>query len=92
MACGLKLRVGFAAAVVDVRNGSEHDSGHVPGSWHLSAGRILAGRGQLPETGAVVTYCQTGVRNCVVAAALRRHGVHVVELEGSYSGWLANAG
>ena len=34
-----------------------------------------------------MTYCQSGVRNAVAAAALRRAGFEVVELEGSYAGW-----
>lgn len=80
-----------AAALVDVRNRSEHEAGHVPGSQHLSGGRIVAERAHLPHQGAVVTYCQSGMRNYVVAAALRRHGIRVVELDGSYAGWLAQA-
>ncbi len=34
-----------------------------------------------------MTYCQTGVRNSVVASALRREGFEVMELEGSYAAW-----
>ena len=39
-----------------------------------------------------MTYCQSGVRNSVVASALRRAGVDVVELDGSYLGWLQTTG
>src|SRR5699024_845604 len=81
-----------AAAVVDVRNRSEHEAGHIPGSSQLSAGRVLAHREELPASGPVVTYCQTGVRNLVAAGALRRHGIDVVELDGSYAGWLDRVG
>lgn len=77
-----------AALLLDVRGRFEFEEGHVPGAAHLSAGRVLWNRGDLPEDGTVVTYCQSGARNIVAAQALRRAGLDVVELEGSYAGWL----
>ncbi|WP_026372781.1 MBL fold metallo-hydrolase [Agrococcus lahaulensis] len=79
------------AQLVDVRGRSEHDAGHIPGSRHLSGGRALWHLDELPRGGTVVTYCQSGVRNSVVASALRRAGVDVVELDGSYAGWLRSS-
>ena len=76
-----------AALVLDVRNKTEHASGHIPGSSQLSAGRVLWNQDQLPAGGTIVTYCQSGVRNSVAASALRRAGFDVVELDGSYAGW-----
>ncbi|MDJ0318261.1 MBL fold metallo-hydrolase [Arthrobacter antibioticus] len=76
-----------SALLLDVRNKNEHEDGHVPGSKQLSAGRVLWNTDQLPETGTIVSYCQSGVRNSVAASALRRAGFDVVELEGSYAGW-----
>ncbi|NDK31535.1 MBL fold metallo-hydrolase [Nesterenkonia haasae] len=75
------------ALLLDVRNKSEHAEGHVPGSEQLSAGRVLWHQDQLPPTGPIVTYCQSGVRNSVAASALRREGHDVRELVGSYAGW-----
>lgn len=76
-----------AALVLDVRNKTEHAEGHIPGSRQLSAGRVLWHQDELPATGTIVTYCQSGVRNSVAASTLRRAGHDVVELEGSYAGW-----
>ena len=76
-----------AAMVLDVRNKSEHEDGHIPGSEQLSGGRVLWNLDQLPADGPIVTYCQSGVRNSVAASALRRAGYRVVELEGSYAAW-----
>ncbi|GAA1424437.1 MBL fold metallo-hydrolase [Agrococcus citreus] len=73
--------------LVDVRSRAEHAAGHIPGSRHLSGGRALWHLDELPSSGTVVTYCQSGVRNSVVASALRRAGVDVIELDGSYAGW-----
>jgi hydroxyacylglutathione hydrolase len=79
------------AVLVDVRNRTEHADGHVPGSVQLNAGKVIFHPDQLPakDAGPLVTYCQSGVRNAVAAAALRRAGYDVVELEGSYAAWNA---
>lgn len=76
-----------AALVLDVRNKTEHAEGHIPGSRQLNAGRVLWHQDELPESGPIVTYCQSGVRNSVAASALRRAGHEVVELDGSYAAW-----
>ncbi|EMQ99280.1 rhodanese-like domain-containing protein [Paeniglutamicibacter gangotriensis] len=78
-----------AAMLLDVRNKTEHTAGHIPGSKQLNAGRVLWHTDQLPADGAIVSYCQSGVRNSVAASALRRAGHNVVELTGSYAGWNA---
>ena len=77
--------------LLDLRNKTEHADGHIPGSTQLSGGRVLWNLDQLPaKDDTIVTYCQSGVRNSVAASALRRHGYTIVELEGSYLGWLAH--
>ena len=76
-----------ATLLLDVRNKTEHTAGHIPDSVQLNAGRVLWHTDRLPADGAIVSYCQSGVRNSVAASALRRAGFDVVELEGSYAGW-----
>ncbi|MEO5315229.1 rhodanese-like domain-containing protein, partial [Pseudarthrobacter sp. CC12] len=78
-----------AAMVLDVRNKTEHQAGHVPGSHQLSGGRVMWHLDELPIGGTIVSYCQSGVRNSVAASALRRAGYDVVELDGSYAAWNA---
>ncbi len=73
--------------LLDVRAKSEHDAGHVPDSKQLHGGRVLWNLDQLPTSGTIVTYCQSGVRSSVVASTLRHAGYDVVELEGSYGAW-----
>ncbi len=75
--------------LLDVRNKQEYQEGHVPGAEQLSASRVLWHQDQLPDTGTIVTYCQTGKRNSVAASSLRRAGHDVVELDGSYEAWQA---
>src|SRR5690606_11009690 len=76
------------ALLLDVRNRTEHTAGTIPGAEQLSAGKVLWHQDRLPREGTIVTFCQSGVRNVVASAALRRAGFDVVELEGSYQGWL----
>ncbi|GAB3597778.1 putative polyketide biosynthesis zinc-dependent hydrolase BaeB [Corynebacterium faecale] len=79
------------AMLLDLRNKTEHADGHIPGSAQLSGGRVLWNLDQLPADDAtIITYCQSGVRNSVAASALRRRGYRIIELEGSYLGWLAH--
>ncbi len=76
------------AFVLDVRQASEYADGHVPGAIRIGAGRVLWDRDELPADRTIVTYCQSGARNIVASQALRRAGLPVVELEGSYLGWV----
>ncbi len=79
------------AVLLDVRNATEYADGHLPGARQVSGGRVLWNLDLLPEPGAgtIVSYCQSGVRNSVVASALRRAGYEVAELDGSYAAWIA---
>ena len=75
--------------VLDVRTASEYASGHLPGAHQLHAGRVLEKLDDLPKDRPLVTHCQSGARNAVVASALRAAGFeNVVELEGSYQAWV----
>lgn len=73
--------------VLDVRATSEYDEGHVPDATQLHGGQVMWERDELPDSGRIVTYCQSGARSSVVASALRSVGYDVTELEGSYSAW-----
>src|SRR5699024_5268030 len=77
------------ALLLDMRNKTEFSEGHLPGAAQLSAGRALWRTDTLPREGTIVTYCQSGTRNGVAAAALRRAGFDVAELKGSYEAWIA---
>ena len=78
------------ALLVDVRNRTEYEAGHIPGATWISASQILWKRDQLPTGAPIVTYCQSGKRNAVAASALRAAGYTVIELAGSYAGWQAS--
>lgn len=75
------------ALILDVRSKAEFAQGCVPGAVNVSGGRVIWELDQLPADGTIVSYCQSGVRNSVMASTLRRHGYDVVELKGSYQAW-----
>ncbi|OAV76772.1 rhodanese-like domain-containing protein [Dietzia sp. 111N12-1] len=75
------------AMVLDVRATSEYSDGHVPDATQLHGGQVMWERDELPDSGKIVTYCQSGTRSSVVASSLRSVGYDVTELEGSYSAW-----
>ncbi len=76
------------AFVLDVRTASEYASGHIPGARQLHAGRVMWSLDELPQDRPLVTHCQSGARNAVVASALREAGFsNLVELEGSFAAW-----
>ena len=77
------------AMLLDVRNRTEYAAGHLPGAHNISGGRALWHVDELPRSGTIVSYCRSGVRNAVAASALRRAGLDVIELEGSYQAWAA---
>ncbi|AOU97199.1 sulfurtransferase [Acidihalobacter yilgarnensis] len=88
--------------IVDVRESSEHEQGHIEGAHLVPRGIIeaaadpaypnhdpvLAGARGRP----VVAYCATGGRSAMAAAVLQMMGFgEVYSLVGGYSGW-AQAG
>lgn len=80
-------------ALIDVRGKGEYAAGSIPGAQQLSGGSVLWRLDELPQAGStLVTFCQSGVRSSVVASGLRRAGYKVLELEGSYQGWMDEQG
>ncbi|MFL0503367.1 rhodanese-like domain-containing protein [Kocuria rhizophila] len=82
-----ELQNASGITLVDVRGKSEYAQEHIPGAQQLSGGAALWRLDELPQDTTLVTYCQSGTRNTVVASGLRRAGYRVMELEGSFEGW-----
>jgi hydroxyacylglutathione hydrolase len=60
--------------VVDVRQATEYNAGHVPGSWHLMAGWLPGRLAGIPRDRPIVTICASGYRSTIAASLLRRAG------------------
>lgn len=76
--------------VLDVRNPSEWEAGHIPGSLNLPLGGLLDHLEEIPRDRQIVVHCQTGARAMVAVAALQAHGFpDVRHLAGDYAHWTA---
>jgi rhodanese-related sulfurtransferase len=63
-----------APLVIDVRQPSEFEAGHVPGSVAIGAGDLSDRLDQLPRDRPIATICASGYRSSVAASLLRAAG------------------
>ncbi|MBI3751733.1 MAG: molybdopterin-synthase adenylyltransferase MoeB [Chloroflexi bacterium] len=78
------------AILLDVREPSEWQEGHLEGAIHLPQGRLHAGvAAAVPDRDAsIVVYCRSGNRSHYATAALGQLGYrHVVNLAGGIIAW-----
>ena len=79
---------GDAVEIVDVRNPSEWNAGHIPGSRNVPLGRLPEQLEALPRDKPLVVHCQAGGRAAVAIGALLANGFEQVgHLEGDFGGW-----
>ncbi|MCY0887795.1 MAG: MBL fold metallo-hydrolase [Alicyclobacillaceae bacterium] len=77
-----------AVHLVDVRNLSEWQAGHVATAHHHMLGELLAHVGELPRNKPILLQCQTGGRSAIASSLLTAHGFSDVEnLAGGYEAW-----
>ncbi|HEY0391916.1 MAG TPA: rhodanese-like domain-containing protein [Solirubrobacterales bacterium] len=60
--------------VLDVRNGAEFESGHIPGSLHIPFGQLRERIDEVPRERPVATICKAGKRSGLAASILQREG------------------
>jgi hydroxyacylglutathione hydrolase len=88
-ASSLGARAPQGTIVLDVRNRSEWDEGHIPGARHVPLPELTARLGELRDTGPIAVHCQGGSRSAVAASVLAAAGVHdVTNVEGGYAAWV----
>ncbi|HEX6270935.1 MAG TPA: MBL fold metallo-hydrolase [Anaerolineales bacterium] len=74
--------------LVDVRQLSEWNEGHIPGAIHMEAGRMAWDDLQFPHDKPLAIQCATGNRSMSVSSVLRRRGFHnVIQVEGGITKW-----
>jgi rhodanese-related sulfurtransferase len=85
---------GTAFTLVDVREGSEWQMGHVPGAIHLSRGTLEGAiDNRVPREAKVVLYCASGNRSALAAASLAEMGYgDVASMAGGIKAWVAANG
>ncbi len=85
-----RLDLGDSFYLVDVREESEWQAGHLPGAIHLGKGVIERDiEGGIPDLDAeIVLYCGGGFRSVLAAENLQRMGyTRVISMDGGFRGW-----
>jgi hydroxyacylglutathione hydrolase len=76
------------ALILDVRNQSERDESHIPGSKHIPLGEVEERLYELSRDRQIITQCGRGVRSQVVATLLQKHNFpHIANMDGGIDGW-----
>jgi hydroxyacylglutathione hydrolase len=75
-------------AVLDVRERSEWEAGHIAGAVNVPLGHLTDRVTQLERDRPLVLHCQSGGRSSVAASLLRAHGfTNVINLSDGFTGW-----
>ena len=82
---------GDGARIVDVRERSEYDNGHVPGAQHIPYEQLEQRIGEVAVDRTLVVYCASGVRSSLATGILERHGIAAANMRGGFNAW-RNAG
>lgn len=79
-----------AITLIDVRNRTEWDAGHLPDARHIPIGYLRDRLGDLPRDRPIVLQCQSGARSAIAASVVQALGVpNAIDLVGGYAAWEA---
>ncbi len=74
--------------VIDLRNVSEWDAGHIPGAEFHPLGTIDESLADVDRATPLAIHCQAGTRSAIGASVLERMGFRdVIDLTAGYAGW-----
>ncbi|HSL29938.1 MAG TPA: rhodanese-like domain-containing protein, partial [Anaerolineales bacterium] len=74
--------------LVDVRQQSEWDAGHIPGAIHFEGGRVAWEPLPFPHDRPLAIQCSSGNRSMSAISVLRRRGFdNVIQVEGGITKW-----
>lgn len=76
--------------IVDVREPSEYQAGHIPEAKLLPLGELEARMDELPKNRQILCVCASGARSSMAAQRLARAGYTVINLRGGMMGWSQN--
>lgn len=75
------------AHIIDVRNLTEYEEGHIKGSKHIMLGTLKNRLNEIPN-GKLIMQCRSGARSSIATSLLKAKGFNdVVNLAGGYDRW-----
>lgn len=75
--------------LLDVRSPQEWKKGHAPGARHLFLPDLPSRLSELPKSGRIAVYCDSGYRASIAASLLQACGFDVANIPGSWQAWTA---
>lgn len=76
------------ANVLDVRNKTEYDEGHIENADHIMVGTLKNRLEEVDANKTVIVHCQGGARSAIAASLLKANGIdNIVNMPGGYSEW-----
>jgi hydroxyacylglutathione hydrolase len=85
-----RLKGDGAPFVLDVRTGSEWESGHIEGAHHIHGGKLAELYAEVPHDRPVAVVCGSGYRASIASSFLMREGYRdLANVLGGMSAWKA---
>ncbi|MBT2582652.1 MBL fold metallo-hydrolase [Planococcus sp. ISL-109] len=76
------------AYVLDVRNQTEFDEGHIENAQHIMVGTLKNRLDEVDTDKTVIVQCQAGARSAIAASVLKANGIdNLVNMTGGYTKW-----
>jgi rhodanese-related sulfurtransferase len=78
-----------SAQVIDVREPSEWEAGHIDGIRHIPLGELQSQAATIDRDDTVIFSCKSGARSTMAAQAFRAAGYRAFSLDGGLDRWVA---
>lgn len=84
-----EFKAGYRKAqIIDVREPSEFDAGHILGARNIPLSQIYARKAEIRKDVPVYLYCQSGMRSARAAAVVKKIGCKDINhLKGGFKQW-----
>ncbi len=77
--------------LLDVRQTSEWNAGHIPNAIHFEGGRIAWDELPFAQDKPLAVQCASGNRSMIAISVLKRRGFHnLIQVEGGFNQWMKN--
>lgn len=82
-----QLKAASQPFLLDVREPSEYQQGHIPGSRLMPLGGLAERLSELPKERPIVAICRSGARSGVATTMLHKAGFQVRNMSGGMNAW-----